>query len=322
MARNYSQHIMDILRRETDSSHSLSCNELIRMLYNEYGIELPQITVRRNIDALNEQKEQVRIKSGPHNTYLYSCVNSGFPIEDVRLLIDSLFINRFISREQKMKILDRFRTVVSRFEIDSLKSLVFLNDNCETHHDLLKNKHLIDRGIAENRYVTFKYERYGADKRLIFDGKLRKIIPLTVIYDSSKYYLSALDCLDRLNEKTFRIDKMADVRLLESITEEFSRSEPAYNVSRFEMFKGDRSYTAKFRVSRSLFDYMIERFGSGVRMRPDFDHPECAIVTQEVQHSKGLVRWILGQGSDIEVLEPEELREEVRNALTETLKKY
>lgn len=322
MARNQFRLILEILKRETDKSHWISGSELRWILSESYGISVTPLTVRRDIDALNEFGECVKIKAGAHNQYLYRYINKDFPIEDVRILVDSVFINRFLTAAQKNTLLSRFRNVVSRHEVEMLRSLVFLNDSCETKHDLLKNKHIIDKGIAEGRYVSFKYERYGADKQLIFDGKKRKIIPMIVIYDQNKYYISAIDCLDGNIRKTFRIDKMADVRLLEKITEEYECDTPNYSASRFEMFSGDDTYEAKFRVRRSLFDYMIERFGTDVKMRPDFDNPDYAIVTQQIQHSKGLIRWIMTQGSDLEVVSPDLLRLEVANALADTLKLY
>lgn len=322
MARNQFRLILEILRRETDKQHWLSTKELITILNDSYGISVTPLTIRRDIDTLNEYGECVKIKVGAHNRFFYRYVNRDFPIEDVRILVDSVFINRFLTAAQKDALLSRFRKVVSRHEVDTLRSLVFLNDNCEIKHDLLKNKQLIDRAISEKRYVSFRYERYGADKQLIFDGKQRRIIPLTVIYDQNKYYISAIDCLDGHVNKTFRIDKMADVRLLEGIAEEFERPLPNYSASRFEMFSGDDTYEAKFRVRRNLFDYMIERFGTEVKMRPDFDNPDYAIVTQRIQHSKGLIRWIMTQGSDLEVISPESLRTEVAQALRVTLRLY
>ena len=55
------------------------------------------------------------------------------------------------------------------------------------------------------------------------------------------------------------------------------------------------------------------------RVVEQYDH-ECTIEAEV--YGKGIIMWILSQGSKVEVLKPESMREEMKNALLDMIKLY
>lgn len=140
------------------------------------------------------------------------------------------------------------------------------------------------------------------------------IAPLGLVLKAGRWYVLALGTAA---ERIYRLDSMLDVAALDETFERPARFDLAAawrtNVERFET--GLRSGTARLRAAPSSLD-RLDRLGADIAeplraAAPDRAGRRTAVVPIEsVAHAAGL---LLGFADEIEVVEPPELRRELRD---------
>lgn len=74
----------------------------------------------------------------------------------------------------------------------------------------------------------------------------------------------------------------------------------------------------QFRCERMAIDAVLDRLPTAQVIQQEADG---AVIEAEV-FGKGIMMWLLSQGSAVEILKPASLREEMKEKLQEMLKKY
>ena len=97
--------------------------------------------------------------------------------------------------------------------------------------------------------------------------------------------------------------------------------------NRFE--EGEFRKWVQFMCAGQLMNIKLKFYGDNPE--PILDRLPTARVIEQYEHEctieaevygKGIIMWLLSQGSKVEVLRPESMREEMRNALLDMLKLY
>ncbi len=76
--------ILEILRKYTDEDHSLTQQEIIRLLGVNYGMECDRRSVKNNILSLKELGYDISMEKG------YRLLSREFDDSELRILIDSV----------------------------------------------------------------------------------------------------------------------------------------------------------------------------------------------------------------------------------------
>lgn len=212
--------------------------------------------------------------------------------------------------------------IISTRDTDRLKSIIKINDCIDPNINLLENLKEIHMAITESASITFRYGRYNEKKQFTLKDKTYHVIPKEIIYQQNRYYLIGLDQDEEKKVKYYRIDRMMSIELGKKYDDHTNIDLEKFDVRTFDMFTSEKTERVSLRVHKNLIDLMIERFGINVTMVPDFEHEDYVIVHQEMGRSEGLMRWLLNQGSMIEVLGPPDLREEVKTEIEKMLHYY
>lgn len=92
-----------------------------------------------------------------------------------------------------------------------------------------------------------------------------------------------------------------------------------YTKYTFSMYQGDKQ-PVTMRFTNNLVDAVIDRFGKDVLMlKVDDKHFE---VTAIVSVSPQFFGWVFGLGNKVEIIRPDDVREQMKDALKQTLSKY
>ena len=86
--------ILDILREYTDEKHSLTQQEIIRLLDKNYGMTCDRRSVKNNILSLKELGYDISMDKG------YRLLSREFDDAELRILIDSVLFSKSISTKQ------------------------------------------------------------------------------------------------------------------------------------------------------------------------------------------------------------------------------
>lgn len=321
MERESFWRVIEVLKCKTNDEEGISIKELKKYLQNYYGIQRTRNTLLQDIEAFREIGFNIIMESRKHNEYVYKLVDREFTYDEVRILVDSICINQFLSWKQKKEIIERFNTIISERDIKRLKSRIKINDCIDHQIDLLENINVLHQAVFDKRKIIFNYGKYNEQKEFVLNNKDYLVIPKEIVYEQNRYYLIGLAELENLKKKHYRVDRMRDIIMKERHDHKEKIDMSNFDIRTFDMFTNEEVEMIKMRVHKDLLNMIIERFGLQVSIRPDFEQKDKIIVHQEMGISPGLIRWILNQGSKMEIIEPQHLRIQIKEEI-ERMRKY
>lgn len=322
MERENFWRVLEILRTKTNEDQGISIKEIQVYLQDFYGENRSRNTLIQDIEAYERLGFDIRQESTKHNQYVYKLVDREFTFDEVRILVDSISINQFLTWEQKKQIIDKFNAIVSTRDVNRLKSTIKMNHCICPDINLIGNIKRLHIALADKTFISFRYGKYNEKKAFVLKDKTYLVIPKEIIYKQNRYYLIALDTKSDLAVRYYRLDRMIGIQLGEEHHNKQKIDMSGFDIRTFDMFSSEDTEMVTMRVHRDLIDLMIERFGVQVSIRPDFESEEHIIVHQEMGISIGLIRWILQQGSKVEILQPQHLREKVKEEVMQIMKYY
>lgn len=297
-------------------------------------------TIQRDIDDIRAYIDERRIIGGDAREIAYDRTKKGFVIEGVEpsmmtnseiLAVSKILLESraFTKRELKV-ILDKM--VEGCVPLKNMKMVSDLIANEKYHYVELNHKEYIqdklwDIGfdIQERNLVSLRYARANAPRESI----KRIVEPVAILFSEYYFYLNAFIVEKDENDKyvhkydypaIFRIDRIKNYKRL---NEKFR---VAY-ANRFE--EGEFRKRIQFMYAGKLMNVRLKFYGDNPE--PILDRLPTARVIEQYEHEstieaevygKGCIMWLLSQGSRIEVLHPQSLREEMKNNLLEMLERY
>lgn len=312
-------HILEYLTRSTGENKTVTVKDIQTYLAANYGLQsVSALTVRRDLDRLMTSGYDIRVTAGAHNTAHYCLLERGFSFNEIRFLVDSVSINKFLSAEKKRALIKKFEVFCSEDELRRLVSRITLNGQETPSTDLLDNLEKVHDLISARRKINFAYGKYDTNKQMQFYKKSREMIPCSVVYFDDRFYLI---CVNEKTgeERTYRIDRMREISDGGRASEHESPAKPEGVV--LDMFAPERYETVTLRVRRVLLDDMLERLGKYASAHRDPD-PEWVQVRARIGISRSFYRWAMEYGNALEVLSPPDVRAGMASALRETLMMY
>ena len=149
--------------------------------------------------------------------------------------------------------------------------------------------------------------------------------PYQIVANNGRYYLIGnYDKYD--NVAHFRIDRMTNVCMLDERRKPVSQvtdfkngfSLPKHMAEHIYMFSG-KTVSVRMVAKKHLMDELVDWFGKDFKIRREFED-EMLI---DVKCNKSAMKfWALQYGPYVEVLEPAELREEIKESVKGMWEKY
>ena len=197
-------HILNYLTRATDEEHGVTISNIRDHLANSAGMyDVSVQTVRRDIERLET--------NGAHNTVYYHLTNKSFTMGELRFLVDSVSINKYLSTRQKQELIKKFESMCSEAEIRQLISRIELNEAGRVPRDLLGNLDTIHKLISEKRRINFSYGKFDTHQQVTYYDKRRNMLPVKVIYMNERFYLRCFN-EETGQLRTYRIDRMKIIK--------------------------------------------------------------------------------------------------------------
>lgn len=312
--------IQKYLQRNTDENRSVT----IRDIQNELargGIEnVSPITIRHDIDRLSNMGYDISEKKGAHNTAYYSMSSKGFTFNEIRFIVDSVSINKFLSDDQKRRLIKKFEGMCSDAEIRQLISRVEIGGNTASQRDLLTNLDILHKLISQKHKVNFSYGKLDESGNMIFYDKDRELLPVKVIYFDDRFYMR---CYDQINNnfRIYRVDRMKNITDIGKSSCKPPKFEK-YQGFVADMFPPNRFTKVRLRVENYLLNEMLEQMGSYASSRKDFDDPRFFIINATVGINKQFYLWLMRYGEGVEILSPKDVRDEFTELLQIIFEKY
>ncbi len=326
MAKNEKQkhklfRILEMLMKESDDTHGLSIKEIIERL-GEMGIKAERKGIYDDFAVLGELGFPVmKLPTRPPK---YTLENRIFELAELKMLVDAVESSKFITTGKSREIISKLETFAGSYSSRELSRQVYVEDRVKTQNNAsIYSIDSIHAAINEKKKLSFKYFYYDSNKSKVFrnGGEPYVVTPVALLWNDENYYLVALD--EKADTvKNFRVDKMQGAKTLSDaakIDERVLNFNPAdYSRKIFGMY-GGKEELVTLECKEKLAGVMIDRFGT----EPTFIKTDFGFkFTIRLLISPNFFAWVLGFGSDVRILNPEGVRQELVNLLREIAKNY
>lgn len=325
--KNINIIILKILWDHSDENHRLQQQEIVQLVKTEYGIEIDRRTVWNNVNKLMEMFDGTDIEISRENGHCL--LGRSFTDAEIRMLIDSVLFSKMISQGQAKELIDKLKRLSNKY-FNAKVSHVYNLPNlqyADKKQQLLFNLDIINDAISVGKKISFIYNRYGTDFKLIPKRKDFVYVtnPYHMIANNGFYYLicnfekySELVHLriDKMTEVTILDENVKDTKLIPELENGFNM--PKHMAEHIYMYGGE-TVSIIIRCKETLMDELVDWFGKEFQI---VKHIKDEIVIRVRGKEQAMFYWALQYGDSAEILEPASLREKVRNVVEKMAKKY
>lgn len=313
--------ILDVLRRYTDENHSLTQQEIIKLLDMNYGMVCDRRSVKSNVLSLKELGYEIDMKDG------YRLLTREFDDAELRILIDSVLFSKSISTKQAKDLISKIQGLASNHfnaKVSHVSNLPELHRTI--NKQAMYGLDTLNDAIAAKHQVSFIYNDVDTDMKLHPRRKEPYIVnPYQIVACNGRFYLIGnYDKYDNVSH--FRIDKMTEVVDLGTKVKPMKKVEglehglnlPKHMAEHIYMFSGP-TVNVKLETTREIFSEITDWFGTDIKiLEEDGDKLILRINCNE----NAMRYWALQYGVYVEVLEPKSLRDRLIKDMKDMLKRY
>lgn len=294
-------------------------------LAEKYGVDIR--SVQRDIDTIRNFLSEEFFQHGMAKSIKYDRTSGGYRMisenaeylsEGELLAICKILIeSRAFSKEKLISTIKKITELTilpkSRVKIEDQISNELFNYISPTHSDPCTDiLWEAAQAIRERRFVEITYTRMKKDKTVT-----RRVAPVGIIFSEYYFYLMCYINDHELRkhfEKTddpfptiYRIDRIRELKPTENryvlpYKDRFQEG-PYKNLNQF-MFGGELQHI-KFRYFGPSIEAVMDRFPTATVQAEENGN---YIVSSEA-FGKGVLMWLLSQGSNVAVMAPQQLRE-------------
>lgn len=326
MARNSGQklkllYLLQILEQETDENHVITTKDIITRL-GDYGISAERKSIYDDIAKLQDFGYDI-IQKESRNGGGYYLASREFEQVELKLLVDAVQSSRFVTEKKSRELIHKLEKLTSKYEGKQLQRQVYVAGRVKTDNESIYYQiDALHKAISENKQIRFTYMEWNSKKQLVPRRKEKyQISPWILMWKDENYYLVAYD--DNAKElRHYRMDKMADVEILEDVRvgkEYYENQKPVEYVNKaFGMFHGQEEEVILL-FPEKLIGVMIDRFGKDISIR-NFEGKLRARV--KVMASPQFFAWVAGLGKDVQIAGPLNVCQAYREWLETLLKEF
>ncbi|MDE5763737.1 MAG: WYL domain-containing protein [Ruminococcus sp.] len=298
----------------------------VRKFAQEYKLSTKSIS--RNIseiqEFLSEHRELMQnaelIYSHRDKAYI---LNSDEFLKNKELftLVKIILGSRALSKEEVLTLiakLKKFTTIRDRVILENLirKEIYHYHEVKSDCKSVIDNIWKIVQAIGEKRMITITYYKMNRNE------VKHKIKPVSIMFSEYYFYLIAYDADDTEYKPIyFRIDRIS------AITE---HRENFWLERKYDFDEGDLREKNQFMFPGETVKIRFEF--SGLSLQAILDRLPTAkvvekngsvsIIEAEVNHGRGIIMYLLSQGSWVKVLSPQSLIDEMKEELDKMISYY
>ena len=311
--------LLEILKEYTDEYHVLTQPELLNLLDTIYHVSLDRRTLYKNVQMLQDFGYEISTFSDNGKGYYLDARQ--FEPSQVNLLCNAIHSSNLIPTNSSKELINKLLNTQSKYFKNDYHSTVFIeNKDKKENKEFFLNIDLISEAIKDRKVISFNYTKYDISKKLVNKREEPYIIsPYYLIYSNEKTYLIGKS--NHYNDLThFRVDKIKNVKTTDDNFIKVTKNEDPYEYAKSMtyMYHGDIKKIA-IRCDYSILDDVIDKFGKDITIiEHDKDHFDAYVKSTK----QGMVFIALQYINYMEVLEPKDVRDDIKQALKEGAKKY
>ncbi len=319
MARSTNQklkllYLLQYLNRQSDERHPVSVADMIAELAR-HDIAAERKSIYDDLEALRSFGADIVQLRGRRPGYYIG--QRDFELPELKLLVDSIQSSKFITEKKTVSLIRKVESLASVHDARLLERQVYVRSRVKSMNEsVYYNVDEISGAINRDRMIRFRYFEFTVEKERHYrrGGACYTLSPFALMWDDENYYMLAWDA-EEARMKHFRVDKMSAIAALDMPRQgkaAFAETDmSAYSKKVFGMFTGEES-AVRLRFANHLAGAVIDRFGKDVMLVRD--GPDAFTVTADVVVSPQFFAWVFGFGTEAEILGPDAVRRQARDA--------
>ncbi|HEO8421996.1 Helix-turn-helix, type 11 [Mycobacteroides abscessus subsp. abscessus] len=170
---------------------------------------------------------------------------------------------------------------------------------------------LFRKAILERHVLSFHYINSNGEK------SQRRILATKLLFKDKAWYLEGF-CLEKAANRTFKINRMSKIALTNEMYDNIKKMEESIlndSLDGNHLDWADLVLRISSRVSYRIFDEFEEK---------DISKEEDGYYKISTSHIKGewLYSYLLSYGNYLEVIEPKDIRNEIKNRIQQMMNQY
>ena len=337
-------YILQILRKYTDSTHTMTQQQISEKLRSEYGLIVNRSTVKRNIADLIDAGYDIQYtevtrtfvnkntgEKEENTIYTDLHYEHDFTESELHMLIDGLLFSRSVPYRQRRQLIDKLGKLSSAWFNQRMNHVHCMSADSPQNPELFHTIDILDEAITAGKQVRLTYCHYDMDLKLQpglnEDGSVKRqtINPYQMVASEGRYYLICNnDSYD--NAANYRIDRIMDIELLDTPAKPKNRVQGLedglnlqdYVYQNLNMFSG-KAEKVEFIIPQSAVSLVIDFFGKHVRFRQQEDEKiSCSLLVS----MEAMKHWAVQFAGIARVISPESLVEEIRREIRKAEELY
>lgn len=320
--RMYGFMIYKIFEKYSDEDHPLNSAKILEYLKQDYDVDMNRGTLRNHVNALSDFG--VEITNSEHAADGKYLLDRRFEKSEVYLLSNAIHSAHFIPKKNANELIDKLLESQSIYLKKQFHNTVHIENPRKTNNrDFFYNIETILQAIDQKIAISFSYMRYDIHKKLVKRNDKQHIVyPYYIVTENDNTYLLCkhIHHLEKIIH--YRIDKISDIQLISDkksplLQESFDPYQ--YTSTKPFMFSGDTQRII-LRCHNSILDDIIDQFGHDLMPMPNKDHETFDVKVNS--SAQGIIYFALQYTKFCEVLEPKEIRNEIKEILKASLQQY
>ena len=298
----------------------------VRALANEYNVSTKSIS--RDISSIqNFLAEHRELMHNAELTYshkdkAYRLSNDEFlKNKELFTLVKILLGSRALSKDEVLTLiykLKKFTTVSDREKLDNLirREIYHYHEVKSDCKSVIENLWKLIQAIENKQVLTITYYKMNRDE------VKRKIKPASIMFSEYYFYLIAYSADDEeYKPRYFRIDRISAVtehREQFTLEKKYDFDEGELREKNQFMFPGE-NMKIRFEFSGLSLQAILDRLPTAKVVEKNGN---VSVIEAEVNYGRGIIMYLLSQGSWVKVISPDCLIEDMKNEIDNMRNKY
>lgn len=298
----------------------------LKKLAEEYNVSTKSIS--RDINSIqNFLAEHRELMQNAELTYSHKerayILNSDEFLKNKELfaLVKIILGSRALNKEEILTLitkLKKFTTIQDRKTLENLirKEIYHYHEVKSDCKSVIDNVWKIVQAIEEKRTISITYYKMNRDE------VKHKIKPVSVLFSEYYFYLIAYKADDMSYKPIyFRIDRISSItehREKFELEKKYDFDEGNLREKNQFMFPGD-TVKIRFEFSGLSLQAILDRLPTAKVVEKNGN---TSIIESEVNHGRGIIMYLLSQGSWVKVLSPQSLADEIKEELNKMISYY
>ena len=317
-------YILEILKEFSDEKHPLTQNEILKKLYNQYGMECERKSVGANIDNLIEAGYDI-VKCDGGGCYLGE---REFEQSEISFLVDAVFSSRAIDSVKSKKLAEKISAFSSKFN-QKKYNYIYKSDEISrtSNKQLFYTIDILHDAIEQKKQVEFSYDRPYISKENIEKQQNKKYVvnPYFLVNNQGRYYL-VCNCDKYCDIANYKLEQIKDIKILETDAKPITKVkgfENGLNISKYAneniyMFSADSVNATLKLYDEYTVSIILDWFGKNASVY----QKNGELFADVKANDKAIVYWCLQYGEHVELLSPQVVRDKIKAAIDNMAKRY